>query len=225
MNLPTKITVARMFLIPVMLICFCLREVFDYYYILAAIAFGISSATDFVDGFIARKYNMVTDLGKFLDPIADKILVVAGLTVIIADAQNIGINIYFVVVATTVILAREFIIGVFRQIAASKGKVLQADKLGKIKTIATLFGISFLIIAPLKNIDIAVWHYIGLVFYYAGYVLFAFATLMTVVSGVNYIVKNKSVLSNKLNDNDEKSLSPVNGTDDIEQEHSDVSEK
>lgn len=223
MNLPTKITVARMLLIPVMLICFCLREVFDYYYVLAAFAFGISSATDFIDGFIARKYNMVTDLGKFLDPIADKILVVAGLTVIIADAQNIGINIYFVVIATTVILAREFIIGVFRQIAASKGSVLQADKLGKIKTIATLFGISFLIIAPLKNIEIAVWHYIGLVFYYLGYVLFAFGTLMTVVSGVNYIVKNKSVLSNKSGGNHADNL--TSKTDDIEKDNSSVGEE
>lgn len=223
MNLPTKITVARMLLIPVMLICFCLREVFDYYYILVAFAFGISSATDFIDGFIARKYNMVTDLGKFLDPIADKILVVAGLTVIIADAPNIGINIYFVVIATTVILAREFIIGVFRQIAASKGSVLQADKLGKIKTIATLFGISFLIIAPLKNIGIAVWHYIGLVFYYLGYVLFAFGTLMTVVSGVNYIVKNKSVLSNKNGDNHANNLNSK--TDSIEKDNSNIGEE
>lgn len=222
MNLPTKITVARMLLIPVMLICFCLREVFDYYYILVAFAFGISSATDFIDGFIARKYNMVTDLGKFLDPIADKILVVAGLTVIIADAPNIGINIYFVVIATTVILAREFIIGVFRQIAASKGSVLQADKLGKIKTIATLFGISFLIIAPLKNIDIAVWHYIGLVFYYLGYVLFAFGTLMTVVSGVNYIVKNKGVLSNKSGDNHADNI--TSKTDSIEKDNSNIGE-
>lgn len=223
MNLPTKITVARMLLIPVMLICFCLREVFDYYYILVAFAFGISSATDFIDGFIARKYNMVTDLGKFLDPIADKILVVAGLTVIIADAPNIGINIYFVVIATTVILAREFIIGVFRQIAASKGSVLQADKLGKIKTIATLFGISFLIIAPLKNIDIAVWHYIGLVFYYLGYVLFAFGTLMTVVSGVNYIVKNKSVLSNTSSDNNADNI--TSETDSIEIDNSNIGEE
>lgn len=223
MNLPTKITVARMLLIPVMLICFCLREVFDYYYILVAFAFGISSATDFIDGFIARKYNMVTDLGKFLDPIADKILVVAGLTVIIADAPNIGINIYFVVIATTVILAREFIIGVFRQIAASKGSVLQADKLGKIKTIATLFGISFLIIAPLKNIDIAVWHYIGLVFYYLGYVLFAFGTLMTVVSGVNYIVKNKGVLSNKSSDNHADNI--TSKTDSIEKDNSNIGEE
>lgn len=223
MNLPTKITVARMLLIPVMLICFCLREVFDYYYVLVAFAFGISSATDFIDGFIARKYNMVTDLGKFLDPIADKILVVAGLTVIIADAQNIGINIYFVVIATTVILAREFIIGVFRQIAASKGSVLQADKLGKIKTIATLFGISFLLIAPLKNIEIAVWYYMGLVFYYLGYVLFAFGTLMTVVSGVNYIVKNKSVLSNKSGDNHADNL--TSKTDNIEKDNSSVGEE
>lgn len=223
MNLPTKITVARMLLIPVMLICFCLREVFDYYYVLVAFAFGISSATDFIDGFIARKYNMVTDLGKFLDPIADKILVVAGLTVIIADAQNIGINIYFVVIATTVILAREFIIGVFRQIAASKGSVLQADKLGKIKTIATLFGISFLLIAPLKNIEIAVWHYMGLVFYYLGYVLFAFGTLMTVVSGVNYIVKNKSVLSNKSGDNHADNL--TSKTDNTEKDNSSVGEE
>lgn len=223
MNLPTKITVARMLLIPVMLICFCLREVFDYYYVLAAFAFGISSATDFIDGFIARKYNMVTDLGKFLDPIADKILVVAGLTVIIADAQNIGINIYFVVIATTVILAREFIIGVFRQIAASTGSVLQADKLGKIKTIATLFGISFLIIAPFKNIDIAVWHYIGLVFYYLGYVLFAFGTLMTVVSGVNYIVKNKGVLSNKSGDNHADNI--TSKTDSIEKDNSNIGEE
>lgn len=203
MNLPTKITLARIILIPVMFAAFCLREIFTYYYIIEAVVFAICAGTDFIDGHIARKYGMVTDLGKFLDPIADKILVVAGLVIILADSAAIGINLYFTVAAIIVIMAREFMIGVFRQIAASKGSVLQADKLGKIKTASTLIGITFLLLAPLKHIgDVAAIGLIGEVFFYAGYAVFAFAVLMTVISGVNYIVKNKTVLKDNGGNNE-----------------------
>ena len=74
MNLPTRVTVARIALIPIFVLIFCLKEVFEQYYILMTIVFIIASCTDFVDGHLARKHNLVTDLGKFLDPIADKIL-------------------------------------------------------------------------------------------------------------------------------------------------------
>lgn len=203
MNLPTKITCARILLIPLMFVMFCLREIFEYYYLLEALIFAVCAATDFVDGYIARKNNMVTDLGKFLDPIADKILVVAGLVIILADTNVIGINIYFTVAAIIVILAREFIIGVFRQIAAAKGSVLQADKLGKIKTASTLIGITMLLLAPLKNVgDIFAIDIIGEVFFYLGYIAFAFAVLMTIISGVNYIIKNKDVLKDNGGNNE-----------------------
>lgn len=199
MNLPTKITVARIAVIPLMFVAFCLREIFEYYYVVVAAIFIISACTDFVDGYLARRNNQVTDLGKFLDPIADKILVVAGLVIIIADCAAIGVNVYFMVIATAVILAREFIIGVFRQIAAAKGKVLQADAMGKIKTIATLVGIPGLLLGPLQNNLNVGAHYAGLVFFYIGYVAFAFATLMTIVSGFNYIYKSRRVFSSSAN--------------------------
>ena len=83
MNLPTRVTVARIALIPIFVLIFCLKEVFEQYYILMTIVFIIASCTDFVDGHLARKHNLVTDLGKFLDPIADKILVVAGMIVLL----------------------------------------------------------------------------------------------------------------------------------------------
>lgn len=198
MNLPTKITVARIAVLPLMLVFYCLKPVFEFYYILVAVTFFLASVTDFVDGYIARKYNMVTDLGKFLDPIADKILVVAGLLVIIG-AQII--NVYVAVIGSVIILSREFIIGVFRQIAASKGSVLAADKLGKIKTIATLSAITWLLMAPMRalygrpGLVNDIFGVIGYIFYYAGYAAYVLSVIMTIVSGVNYIVKNKHVLS------------------------------
>ena len=201
MNLPTRITVARIALIPIFVLIFCLREVFEQYYILMTIVFIIASCTDFVDGHIARKHNLVTDLGKFLDPIADKILVVAGMIVLLKMnfVTNNGsiypvLAPYFGEICVILILAREFIIGVFRQIAAAKGKVMAADKLGKAKTIITLIALPMLMLVPFINEP---WHkavnWVGVVFLFLGWVLFGIATILTVVSGINYVFKNKHV--------------------------------
>lgn len=201
MNLPTRITVARIALIPIFVLIFCLREVFEQYYILMTIVFIIASCTDFVDGHLARKYNLVTDLGKFLDPIADKILVVAGMIILlkmnfITSAGEVYpvLAPYFGEICVILILAREFIIGVFRQLAASKGKVMAADKLGKAKTIVTLIALPMLMLVPFINEP---WHkavnWVGVVFLFLGWILFGIATILTVVSGFNYIWKNKHV--------------------------------
>lgn len=197
MNLPTKITVARIAVLPLILLFYCLKPIFEFYYVLVAVTFFLAATTDFIDGYIARKYNMVTDLGKFLDPIADKILVVSGLLIIIGAEI---INIYVAVIGSVIILSREFIIGVFRQIAASKGSVLAADRLGKIKTMATLCAITWLLISPMKSLYSLegmvnkVFGMIGYIMFYAGYAAYIVAVIMTVVSGANYIIKNKHVL-------------------------------
>lgn len=190
MNLPTKITIARIALIPLMIVFFCLREVFEYSFILVTTVFVVASCTDFIDGHIARSRNMVTDLGKFLDPIADKILVAAGLVMIIADGV---LNVYVSVIGTIIILAREFIIGVFRQIAATKSCVMAADKLGKLKTVFTLIAISVLLLSPMAKMS-GGWYIAGQVFLIAGFAAFLVAVVLTIWSGINYIVKNKGVL-------------------------------
>ena len=132
MNLPTKITVARLVLIPIFILSYCLQSVWKYAFIFTWLIFMVASLTDYVDGHLARKYNLVTNLGKFLDPIADKVLVVAGLFVIV-DGGYLPIA-YLAMICSVLIMARELIIGLFRQMAALRNFVLAADKLGKIKT-------------------------------------------------------------------------------------------
>lgn len=208
MNLPTKITVARIALIPIFVAIYCLKDIFSQYYILMTAVFILASCTDFIDGHLARKHNMVTDLGKFLDPIADKILVVAGMIVLL-DMNFVTqtgevypvLAPYFGEICVILILAREFIIGVFRQLAATKGIVMAADKLGKAKTIVTLIALPMLMLVPFIN---ETWHvavnWVGVIFLFTGWVLFGVATLLTVVSGVNYVLANKQVLQTKKQD-------------------------
>lgn len=203
MNLPTKITFARIALVPVIIALFCLREVFEYYYLLMACLYVITSSTDAVDGYLARKNNMVTDLGKFLDPIADKILVVAGLIILLDmrfTVPSTGLLFpvmppYFGLIGVIAILAREFIIGVLRQMAATKGIVMGADNLGKAKTVVTLIFIPMLMLVPLINVDNVIVRWIGVLCLFVGWALFAVATVLTIVSGLNYILKNKQVLA------------------------------
>lgn len=203
MNLPTKITVTRIALIPIFIMFFCLKSVFQQYYILMTAVFILASCTDFIDGHLARKNNMVTDLGKFLDPIADKILVVAGMIVLLSMEFKVPstgemfpvLPPYFGEICVILILAREFIIGVFRQLAATKGIVMAADKLGKAKTIVTMIALPMLMLVPFINEtwDIAV-KWFGVVFLFCGWALFALATILTIASGINYILVNKQVL-------------------------------
>lgn len=190
MNTPTKITIARIALIPFMLVFFAVAELLEnnLYYIGVASIFIIASVTDFVDGYLARRNNQVTDLGKFLDPIADKVLVASGLLILIGG-QVLFPTVY-AVIASAIILAREFLIGALRQMAASKNVVLAADNLGKIKTISTLVSMSFLFVAQCVNHEDLGYK----ILYWTGFGLFAIAVLFTIASGVNYLVKNKHVL-------------------------------
>jgi CDP-diacylglycerol--glycerol-3-phosphate 3-phosphatidyltransferase len=195
-TLATKITIARIFLIIPTVILYVLGMVFHTDFTLYVIFMAISSvlyatlcATDMLDGHIARKTGTVTDLGKFLDPIADKVVMVIILLLVICHGAGLGIFPYNALVITLlggIILARELIIGAFRCIAAGKGLVLAADVYGKIKTTLLNVALSLLIVAGTH--EIVAW--IGTVFFYAG-------SIMAVVSGVNYIVKNKHVLLDK----------------------------
>ncbi|MGN0771786.1 MAG: CDP-diacylglycerol--glycerol-3-phosphate 3-phosphatidyltransferase [Christensenellales bacterium] len=190
MNLPTKITVARLVLIPIFILSYCLQSVWKYMFIFTWLIFMVASLTDYLDGHLARKYNLITNLGKFLDPIADKVLVVAGLFVIV-EGGYLPVP-YLAMICSVLIMARELIIGLFRQMAALRNFVLAADKLGKIKTASTMFGMSFILFAPPS---MSSQYVVFKVFIWIGTVIFVFATVMTIVSGLNYILKNKAILA------------------------------
>jgi len=181
MNLPNKLTLLRIILIPVMVVLYYIKaldyEVFmgiSMQYILIVAIFIIASITDFFDGYLARKLNLVTTFGKFMDPLADKLLVMAAL-LLLAEA---GLVWTWLVI---VILSREFIVSGIRLVAVSEGKVIAASKLGKYKTSVTMIAIILLFINPLFLIG----HYLMMV-----------ALVLTIVSGYDYLVKNLSIILN-----------------------------
>lgn len=192
-TLATKITIARIFLIIPTVIVYVLGMIFSANYAayvalmsVACFLFIVLCATDFVDGHIARKTGTVSDLGKFLDPIADKVVVVIMLFLVIAHRAGLEIFPYNTLVISLcggLILSRELIVGAFRSIAAKKGLVLAADIYGKVKTVLLDISLAFLIMAGVH--EVIGW--MGTIVYYAG-------AVMTVVSGLNYILKNKLVL-------------------------------
>ncbi len=189
MNLPTKITVLRLVLIPVFVALYLID--FKYHMLAATIVFVIASATDWLDGYLARKLNLVTDLGKFLDPIADKVLVCSALVLIVTIVTANPIFQLLIIIATLIILARELIITCFRTIAVQKNVVIAADKIGKVKTTTQLIGLSFYL--PYRDF-MEMGKVAGNIFFYVGFVFLMIATVLTVVSAVNYIVKNRAVL-------------------------------
>ena len=130
MNLPNKITCVRIVLLPVF-IFFYLATFIPCNYLIAGIIFAIAAFTDMLDGKIARKYNLVTNLGKFLDPIADKLIVMAALILVASDGT---IPSPYGIIIAIIIIGRELIISAFRQIAAANGVVMAADMWGKYKT-------------------------------------------------------------------------------------------
>jgi CDP-diacylglycerol--glycerol-3-phosphate 3-phosphatidyltransferase len=173
MNLPNKLTTFRVILIP-FFVFFLLAPYFEGYgnYI-ALVIFIVASLTDFLDGKIARKYNLVTNFGKFMDPLADKLLVCFALDRIPA----------WIVI---VIISREFIISGFRLIAADNGVVIAASYWGKFKTASQMVTVILLVL----NIQNTVFTVLGTVFIYISLVL-------TVVSLIDYIAKNKEVLKDQ----------------------------
>lgn len=205
MNLPNKITLTRIFMIPIFVVLFYCGLANDRCFLAAAFVFVLAAFTDFLDGHIARSRNLVTNLGKFLDPIADKVLVSTAFIVLLTVPAAFTVEpfgAWGLVVAgifIAVILARELIVSGFRMVAAGRNLVLAADRLGKIKTTTQDIAIA-LILASMPFLGSTV----GLVFDYIGLIFFALCTLFTVLSGVNYLVKNKQVLKEETNGNERK---------------------
>lgn len=194
MNLPNKLTISRVVMIPIFILFFYLD--FTAHYIVALAVFGIASLTDLLDGKIARKYNLVTNLGKFLDPIADKVLVLSALVVFLTKPEIFtSVGVWAMIVAgcgVVLILAREIIVSGFRMVAAGAGKVIAADIFGKYKTVTQDVAVAVLLIGEAVRELTA--HSAGLIINYIGLCFFALSVLLTVISGINYIVKNIEVL-------------------------------
>ena len=194
MNLPNKLTILRVIMIPLVMV-FYMVEAIPYGKIVALVLFVIAAVTDFLDGHIARKYNLVTDFGKFLDPIADKLLVSSVLFMIAIDGT---IPHPWGLIVVTIIIARELIIDAFRLIACSKGIVLAADIWGKAKTMVQCWTMPLCILLAFLNGVASVQGTLGLdIFKVVCYVLVGLSTVLTVISGVNYFAKNKQVISTK----------------------------
>ena len=199
MNLPNKISITRICMIPVFVLVFFLDGILPFNYGIAAIIFALAACTDFIDGYIARSRGLVTNLGKFLDPIADKVLVATAMILLLTMKDTLftllGQAQEIVYIVTTificVILARELIISAFRQIAAAGGVVMAADKLGKYKT--TFQDVAIFVLIFAVNLPLGV----AKVFAYIGFALFTVATVLTVWSGISYVIKNKQVLQDK----------------------------
>ncbi len=195
LNVPNMLTISRMFMIPVFIAFFYVH--FTGHYFVASAVFIIASLTDLLDGMIARKYNLVTNLGKFLDPIADKVLVLSAFAVFLTDPQIFYINsgVWEIIVAgcgVAVILAREIIVSGFRMVAADSGYVIAADMVGKYKTVTQDASIIVLLIGA--GVCAVTKSSAGDIIRYIGLALFALAVVLTVISGLNYIIKNIQVL-------------------------------
>ncbi|WP_117148774.1 CDP-diacylglycerol--glycerol-3-phosphate 3-phosphatidyltransferase [Paraliobacillus zengyii] len=188
MNIPNRITLSRIFLIPVFIILLTVpfewgswtigNQILPVVDFIAAMLFILASATDWVDGYYARKHNLITNLGKFLDPMADKLLVTAAFILLIEMEM---VPAWIVII----IISREFAVTGLRLVAAGEGLVLAAGQMGKLKTVFQLAAISVLL---LHNFPFS---YIGFPF---GSILLYVALALTVVSGVDYFIKNWHVM-------------------------------
>ncbi len=194
MNLPNKLTVLRIILVPFYMF-FLLMPVIPHHYLIALIIFAAASYTDHLDGMIARKYNMITDFGKFADPLADKVMILAALACFI----QIGLT---NAVVLTVIVAREFMVTAMRLVASSKGKVVAANNWGKAKTISQIAAVLLVLLlqyilelGSMKIIDIDA-SVMSPVFRIIGETALWISALLTIISGVIYIVQNFEFIKN-----------------------------
>lgn len=178
MNLPNKLTIARVCMIPFFVFFLLNTSIPSGKYIAVAV-FIIASLTDTLDGYIARKYNLITNFGKFMDPLADKLLVSSALICFV----EMGLIPAWIII---VIISREFIISGFRLVASDNGVVIAANYWGKIKTVCQMIMAILLII----HIENPIYAVIEQIFIYL-------ALALTVISLVDYVWKNRQVLSTK----------------------------
>lgn len=188
LNLPNKITVSRMLLIPIFIIFMVVDfgwgsftiggTILTVEHLIGSLLFIIAAATDWFDGHLARKHNLVTNMGKFLDPLADKLLVSAALIILV----ELGYAASWIVI---IIISREFAVTGLRLILAGGGEVVAANQLGKIKTATQLVAISFLL---LNNI------FFEAINFPFGTIMLYIALFFTIWSGIDYFYKNRRVL-------------------------------
>lgn len=189
----TKITIARIISIFPTVAMYIVSQLVDVEWniyvaltVVAAVLLALCLATDIVDGIVARKTHTVSDLGKFLDPLADKVAIVVVLFLIVLFQRGLNVfpyNALIIAILAGIMTSRELIIGIFRAVAASKNVVLAADIFGKVKTVLLDIAVVALVLAPLH---VAIG-WIATIVYYVG-------AGLTVFSGVNYMLKNKHVL-------------------------------
>ena len=172
MNIANKLTLSRMIMVPFFLVAVYFEKDSQVLPI-SAIIFAVASFTDFLDGYLARKHNLITDFGKFMDPLADKVLVVAALAVLVE--MNL-IPAWIIVL----IITREYAVSILRAIAANTGQVIAASQGGKAKTVSQIIAVLMLLL----NIK------------YGIYVMWI-AVILTFVSGMDYLMKNKKLISQK----------------------------
>lgn len=194
MNLPNKLTVLRIAIVPLMIATLLIG--FPHHYLVSGLLFGIAALTDFFDGRIARKRNLITDFGKFADPLADKILVISAL---VCFAE---LSITSSVVAI-VVLFREFAVTSIRLVAASSGKVVAANMWGKAKTVSQIIAIAVTFalqyIAELMSMSIIpvsadVLSQCTLVFYIISNVCLWISAALALISGIIYIKDNREFI-------------------------------
>ena len=176
-NLPNILTLLRVFLVPIVIVFLTLRTQFGNFCgfcigdLIAVTIFAIASLTDAIDGYLARKNNQITNFGKFLDPLADKILVIAVLITMV----ELGL---FPSIPVVIIITREFIVSGLRMVAASEGVVIAASRGGKLKTITQLIGIIMLML-QMPFAMAVMW----------------FSVILTVWSGIEYLINGLDVIS------------------------------
>lgn len=172
MNLPNKLTILRILIVPFFV--WLLLVDFPYSSLWATLLFIAASITDLLDGYIARKYNLVTDFGKFADPIADKILVISACVCLVETGVLPAWSVL-------IIIFREFVVSGIRMSAAAKSIVIPADKLGKLKTVTQMLAIILLISGWLN-------------YFYLPYILYYISVFLTFLSGIMYTIKAKDVI-------------------------------
>lgn len=213
MNLPNKLTLLRIALVPLVIAAILIE--FPFHFLVAGILFGIAAITDALDGKIARRDNLITDFGKFADPLADKILVISVLVCFV----KLGLC---SAVPLIIIIFREFAVTSVRLVASAKGKVIAANMWGKVKTVSQIVAIVAIFVMQ-TAMDIITMTVIGTtqtmddynvfkvainsnslyhdmynvfcIFNYIGQALLWIVAIITVISGVKYLVDNKEVIS------------------------------
>lgn len=183
MNIANKLTIFRIILIPVFIMFEVCHDIPNNY-LWGLVVFLLASFTDFLDGYLARKKNLITDFGKIMDPLADKMLIVSAL-IIFVDHVLVGS------VSVIIIICREFLVTSIRILAASKGEVILADIWGKIKTVFQMIAVILIIMYQAFGESMAGDISWGL--RVAGNVSMDIAVILTVISGVNYLVKNRKI--------------------------------